>query len=150
MYKKTIVHHIAKWAIEIGFYLGILGTLISPFITDDVMKYFDYHTGEEMVYTVSIFTSGVFAVCLLFCLRKMYKTLFCGNPFVDENVKAFRRIAVCGFLISVIYLVKCFFSFTLSSLTISIIFMIACLFALTLKDLFKQAVNYKDENDLTI
>ena len=150
MYKKTVVHHIAKWAIEVGFYLGIIGTVLSLFITDDVMGYFDYNRGDELIYTIVLFVSGVLAVYLLYNIKRMYKTLFSGNPFVDENVKAFRRIAVTGCLISAVYLVKCFFSFTLSSLTIAIIFMVACLFSLTLKDLFKQAINYKAENDLTI
>jgi hypothetical protein len=33
---------------------------------------------------------------------------------------------------------------------IVIMFIIASLFCLTIKDLFKQAINYKNENDLTI
>ena len=81
MYKKTIVHHIAKWAIEIGFYLGIIGTVLSLFITDDVMHYFNYNVGEELIYTIALFVSGVLAVYLLYNIKRMYKSLFSASSF---------------------------------------------------------------------
>jgi len=80
----------------------------------------------------------------------MYHSLREGNPFVDKNVRHLRKIAVACAVISLIYIVKCLFAFTFASLVISAVFAVGCMFCLTLKDLFKQAINYKTENELTI
>ena len=80
----------------------------------------------------------------------MYRTLLVGNPFVDKNVAHFRKMAVACFVIALIYAVKCIALFTVAALVITVIFVVGCLFCLTLKDLFKQAVNFKAENELTI
>ena len=44
----------------------------------------------------------------------------------------------------------CTVLFTIAAIVIAAIFMVGCLFCLTLKDLFKQAINFKMENELTI
>jgi hypothetical protein len=73
-----------------------------------------------------------------------------GDPFVEKNVSSFRRIAVACFIIALIYLVKMPFWFTPSTASFFIIFSLAGLVCLTLKDVFKQAVAYKLENDWTV
>lgn len=150
MYEKSIVHHIAKWVIEIMFYCGIVCTVLVPFTIGNLIKYFSYSPQCEAVYRITLTLAGVCAVYILFNIKKMYKTLLDGSPFVDENVTAFRRMAVAAALICVIFVAQSILAFTVGSVTIALIFAIACLFCLTLKDLFKQAINYKTENDLTI
>ena len=80
----------------------------------------------------------------------MYKSLLVGNPFVDDNVNHLRKIAVSCFLIAIMYVIKCFFMLTFATIVIAAVFIVGCMFCLTLKDLFKQAINYKTENELTI
>ncbi len=150
MYQKSIVHHIAKWVVEIMFYAGIVCTTSVPFTIGGLIRYFSYSTQSEAVYRVTLTLAGACAVYILFNIKKMYKTLLEGSPFVDANVTAFRRMAVAAILICIIFVVQSILAFTLGSVTIALIFAIACLFCLTLKDLFKQAINYKTENDLTI
>lgn len=150
MYEKSVIHRIARWGVEAFFYMGIVCTAAVPFVTDDVMRFFKYGEGNEAVYAVTLFLSGLLAVYILFNLKKMYKTLLVGDPFIDDNVCAFRRMAVAGLGICIIYVVKSVLVFTVGSVVIALIFAIACLFCLTLKDLFKQAINYKTENELTI
>ncbi len=150
MYKKSVVHHIARWVIEIMFYGGILCTVSVPFVIGRLMEIFSYAPEAVPVYRVTLTVSGALAVYILFNIKNMYKTLLEGSPFVDKNVSAFRRMAVAAAGICVVFMVQTVLAFTVGSLTIGIIFAIACLFSLTLKDLFKQAINYKTENDLTI
>lgn len=150
MYEKSIVHHIAKWVIEVMFYCGIVCTVLVPFTIEGLLKYFSYAPQSASVYRVTLTLAGICAVYILFNIKKMYKTLLEGSPFVEENVAAFRRMAVAAALICIIFIVQVIFAFTVGSVTIALIFAIACLFCLTLKDLFKQAINYKTENDLTI
>lgn len=150
MYKKSIVHHIAKWVIEIMFYCGIVCTIAVPFTIGELTRYFSYSPQCASVYRVTLTLAGACAVYVLYNIKGMYKTLLDGSPFVEENVAAFRRMAVAAALICVIFIVQLILAFTVGSAAIALIFAIACLFCLTLKDLFKQAINYKTENDLTI
>lgn len=90
-------------------------------------------------------------------MRKMFRSLLGGDPFIEENVKSFQTIAfLCGG-ISVLYFIKCglmlfyyFYLFSVSSVMIAAVFFIGMLFCFTLQYLFAQAVRYKQENDLTI
>ena len=101
-------------------------------------------------YNIALFLSGVCAVYIIWQLRKLFKTLLGGNPFVMDNVNCFRKMAVASFLIAVIFAVKSMISFTYGAAIIVIVFAVAMLFCLTLKDVFKQAVYYKEENDWTV
>lgn len=94
--------------------------------------------------------SGICAVYILFQLKRMFRTLLGGNPFVEENTSCFRKIAVACALVCLIYIVKSVLLFTYGSVVIAVVFLIGCLFCLTLKDIFKQAIALKEENDLTI
>lgn len=146
MYKNTPVHYIAKYAVDFMFYSGILCTLVAPFIA----KYVGYDQSDSVIFAIMLFLSGVCAVFVMFNLKQMFSTLLGGNPFVMKNVCSLRRIAVACAVISAIYIVKCFLLFTFSTLVIVIVFSIGTLFCLTLKDIFKQAISLKEENDLTI
>lgn len=150
MYKKSITHYIAKSTIDILFYLSIIGVILVPFFTDDLFRFADYSDFEMITLTVTLFTSGICCIYILFYLKKMYTTLLNGSPFIDENVSHFRKISVGCFATSVIYVIKCLLLFTFGTLIIAAVFAVGCLFCLTLKDLFKQAINYKAENDLTV
>ena len=80
----------------------------------------------------------------------MFKSLLVGNPFTDKNVSHFRKMAVACSIVAIIYIMKSIFMFTYATVVIATIFVVGTLFCLTLKDLFKQAINYKSENELTI
>lgn len=150
MCEKSFIHRIAKVFIDILFYLSIVCTALVPFFTDDFFKIINYTTEGIILLTVILFLSGICCIYILYNLKKMYKSLLDGNPFAEENVKHFRKIAVSCALIAVIYIIKCFLIFTFGTLVVTAVFSVGCLFCLTLKDLFKQAINYKTENDLTV
>ena len=101
-------------------------------------------------FTAELLISGIGCIYILFNLKTMYRSLLTGNPFVEKNISCFRKIAITCFAVAIVYIVKAVLDFTLATIIIAIIFIVGCLFCLTLKDLFKQAINYKVENDLTI
>ncbi len=151
MYKKSIIHYISKVVIDLLFYLSIIATLLVPVWSVHLFEWIGYKTqGYLIPFSVIIFFSGACCVYILFNLKQMFRSLLDGNPFTEKNVNHFRKISVSCSLIAFIYLVKCFFMFTFATLVIATVFAVGCLFCLTLKDLFKQAINYKAENDLTI
>ena len=149
MYEKSIVHHIAKWVIEIMFYCGIVCTIAVPFVIGSLIKYFSYSPQSESVYRVTLTLAGICAVYILFNIKNMYKTLLDGSPFVDENVAAFRRMAVAAALICVIFTLQAILAFTVGSVTIALIFAIYVYFS-TSGVIFLPFINTKSAFDFAI
>ncbi len=151
MYKKSIMHYISKVFVDILFYGSIICVIALPFVAKKLFTWISYENTRYFTsFTLIVFLSGIFSSYILFNLKQMYKSLLVGNPFVDKNVIHLRKMALACIIIFIIYLIKCLFMFTFASAVISVVFLIGSLFCLTLKDLFKQAINYKSENDLTI
>lgn len=150
MYKNSITHYIAKVLIDIMFYGGIVCVIVVPWLSKFVTDYLGYDEKEYWIITAILFTSGICAVYILFNLKQMFKALLGGNPFIEKNISCFRKIAVACALISLIYIIKCFLMFSIATAIIVVAFIIGSLFCLTLKDIFKQAIFYKEEHDWTV
>ncbi len=151
MYKKSVVHYAAKLVIDILLVLSAVCTVAIPIFHKMLFNFIGYPDQSYITaFSVIVFASGIICTYILFVLRQMYKSLLVGNPFTDKNVSYLRQIAVSCVLIAFMYFVKLFFMFTFATLVIAAVFVVGCLFCLTLKDLFKQAINYKTENELTI
>lgn len=151
MYKNTPVHYIAKYAVDVMLYGGIICTLAVPFAAKQfIAPYYGYTPGELIIFCVMLMLSGICAVYIMYNLKQMFKTLLGGSPFVAKNADCLRKIAVSCAVIALTYIVKCFLLFSFSTLVIVAVFLIGTLFSLTLKDIFKQAVSIKEENDLTV
>jgi len=150
MYKNSFVHYLTKVLIDIMFYGGILGCIVLPFIMPRLTAFLGYSQDIVIPYTVILLLSGLCSLYILWQLKAIFKTLLGGNPFTDKNVSCLRRCSVASFLIAIIYLIKISIWFTIASSIIVIIFSLLGLFCLTLKDVFKQAVAYKEENDWTV
>lgn len=151
MYKKSITHYISKVIIDVLFYLSVICTILVPIVAKPAYNFIGYqNVGNIVEFTIIVFLSGVCCSYILFNLKQMYSSLLEGNPFTSKNINHFRKMAVTCTIVSIMYVIKCFFMFTFATLVIVAVFAVGCLFCLTLKDLFKQAENYKAENDLTI
>lgn len=150
MYRNSFVHYLAKYMVDAMFYGGILCCILVPFLVSQASNYFGYGESLILPLDITLITSGVAAVYIMYILKSMFTTLLGGNPFVWSNVSCFRKMAVASFSIALIYIVKCFYWFTPATVIIVIAFFIAGLFCLTLKDVFKQAVCYKEESDYTV
>ena len=72
------------------------------------------------------------------------------NCFVDNNTKSLRIMGKVSFLIVILFAVKCVLLPTPATFIIVLTFFIAGLFSHVLSLVFAEAVNYKEENDLTI
>ncbi len=150
MYKNSVVHHITKIVVDIMLYVGIVCVLAVPFLGVRFLPVLGYEYTDSIIFTVILFVTGLCSVYILYILKKMFKTLLGGNPFVEGNIKCFRKMAVACAVVAVLYALKTIWLFTLATVIIVIVFLVGTLFCLTLKDLFKQAVSYKEENDWTV
>ncbi|MCL2496102.1 MAG: DUF2975 domain-containing protein [Clostridiales bacterium] len=150
MHQNSFVHHLTKVLVDIMFYGGILCCIALPFTMHALANFFGY--GDEVIipFTIILLISGLCSLYILWQLKAMFKTLLGGDPFTGANVGCLRKCSVASFLIAIIYIVKVIFWPSLTSAIMVIIFSLLGLFCLTLKDVFKQAVAYKEENDWTV
>jgi len=150
MFTSKTRNYITKILVDIMFYGGIATCIALPFIMPWLLRFVGVRADLRMVYTIILLASGIPAVYIVYRLKCMFKTLVGGNPFVDGNVSALRHCAVASAVIATVYLVRLFMWFTIAAAIIVVIFALLSLFSLTLKDLFKQAVAYKEETDWTV
>ncbi|MGE4283904.1 MAG: DUF2975 domain-containing protein [Clostridia bacterium] len=150
MTNKRTLHYVTKALIDFMFYSGILVCALVPISVYMLAPYSPVIGAMPLRLIAVLLVSGITSVYILSEIRRIFRTLLNTNPFTLENVKILRKIAVASFVISTTYIAKCIFWFTLGTAVIIIIFAIAGLFCLVLADVFKQAVLYKEENDLTV
>jgi len=150
MYKNSFVHYLTKVLVDIMFFGGIATCVALPFMMPRVAAFLGYPPDVVVPYAVILLLSGICSLYILWQLKAMFKTLLGGNPFTSPNVSCLRRCSVASFLIALIFLFKINYWFTIASAIVVVVFALLGLFCLTLKDVFKQAVAYKEENDWTV
>ena len=147
---SNFINRATKPVIDIMFFGGILCTIAVPFLTRFIGGFYGYDTRGSIIFAAMLFVSGAASVYILFNMRQMFRTLVENDPFVMKNADCLRRIAAACVVIAAVYAVKCVLLFTWASVVIAIVFAVGALFCLVLKDLFKQAVSFKEENDWTV
>ncbi|MCY6484709.1 DUF2975 domain-containing protein [Clostridium aestuarii] len=125
--------------------------------------------GINVSITLKIFLSVLFSIggiCLihiLFNLKKIVNSLVAVNPFVRSNAKSLKTISIECFIIAGCYLLNFFINPNWGKLKLVVIdvkgihtdfaffiFFFAGCFILILSKVFEQAVEVKEENELTI
>ena len=90
------------------------------------------------------------AVALAWQFIRIMSTVRNGTPFVYQNVRSLRYIALfCG-ICALDFLFALFFHPSIAFGFCAAILCFGCLCALVLGSVFAQSVQYKEENDLTI
>ncbi|MGI6161002.1 MAG: DUF2975 domain-containing protein [Christensenellales bacterium] len=124
-----------------------------PFLIDTYALLFNGTVFSDGVYRlfviILLMVSGSGTVWILIELISMMKSTR-KDPFITRNVTSLRRMGVIALFISALFFIKCIVYLTPLTLACALVLMLCGLFSLVLMDVFKQAVKYKQENDLTI
>lgn len=148
---KVQITQITKIILDFMFVAGIVIILTLPFSLKWYGNVLDYQLVEYLWQMVVIFAiCGVFALLIVWELRKIFTTVLAEDCFVRRNVTSLNRMGNYAFIIAVIMIARCIFYITLAALAMVIVFIIAGLFSKVLAQVFDKAVSYKLENDLTI
>lgn len=140
-----------KYILDFMFFSGIIVFITLPLSLKFLGKYYSSEISEHFIFMLFIFgASGIFGIMIISQLRKMMKTVIQESCFVYENVKSLNIMAALSLSIAVMFIVKLCVIPTPASGVIILVFFIAALFSEVLAHVFAQAVNYKEENDLTI
>lgn len=133
-------------------FLGGLGIIITlPYALKWYINTLPYTSSENYFFMLGfLYFTGIVCLGLVNEIRKIFKTLNRRNPFMMDNVKSLNRVGWSCFIIAAAYILKIFLYNSVLTAIITMVFIIAGLFAIVLAEVFRQAIEVKEENDLTI
>ena len=149
MNRDTIIK-ITKYLVDFMFGMGILVTLTLPWSIKWAGKYLEQLTENYGEIVTIYFVLGILALAIIWELRKMFRTVLAKNCFVRENVASLKHMSYYSCLIVLMSIVRTIVYTTIAMLVIILVFVIAGLFCQVLAQIFDEAINYKEENDMTI
>lgn len=144
---------LTKWTkvlLDFMFWAGIAVTVTLPFSVRLFVKWVPSVAEHYEEIVIIYFVLGILALALLRELRKIFRTVLDRNCFVTENVESLRRMGNISFFIAVLSIVRSIVYVTVAMLVIILVFLIAGLFSKVLALVFEEAIQYKEENDLTV
>ena len=115
-----------------------------------VLNYGIYNTYARNILLIVLYPAGICAFFIENELRRMFKTLEDQDPFVERNVKSLNIMGILMLAEFVIFIFKIIMLNTIMTMLSAFAIIIIAAFCFVLADVFKQAVIYKQENDLTI
>ena len=153
IFGKNGLGDVLKKLLKICFYLGNMLLLFIPFI----LQYLNISIRDSVII---VYPNGIVLLMIMYNFIKLFDSLKNNNPFNIENVYTLKYVST----VSVIgagfwfldFLYELFIVKTENIITfIALLFLCILFFGVSialyiLSQLFKQAFEYKKENDLTI
>lgn len=139
--------------------LLIIGTIVAiPFIVISPMLL--NHTSKTLYSMFVIYPNGILMVLIAIQFIKLFKSLEVNEPFTYDNVKILKTTSIMSLIMSILWFIDLLFMIfiignTYVNYIIVLIFLTGLFLGVSialyiLSELFKQATDYKQENDLTI
>lgn len=145
--------NILKTILQICFIIGILILVGLPL----VLKLFNLSMGAS---AILVYPNGIVLLLIVRKFIKLFDSLKLNNPFCENNVKILRKTGNIVFVGAMFWILDLLYELILAR-TFDIVFITIMLFLTILyvgvsialymlSELFKQATEYKNENELTI
>ncbi len=151
--RESLVNRLTEALLYAVFCAGCALWLALPFFLDPLLVLFadafivvESYRVFVLVFLLLVGAAGLY---ILFELIRLFRTLHV-DPFVMRNAKALKRMGASAFVVTALFIVKCFVYFTPMTLVCALIILLLGLFAFVLAGLFEKAVEFKLENELTI
>ncbi len=151
--RKIWLPKILSYFMMVLMLVAVVSLIGLPWIVSSYVEYVYFLTGSSFVknyFLVVLYLSGFLALEVLYELRLIFRSCVAETPFIMRNVTSLKRIGMVSLLIGVIFISKAIFFMTFLTLIIIFVFALAALFCFVLADVFEEAVNHKQEIDLTI
>jgi hypothetical protein len=153
--KEPMVSRILKFSLYVALAADAAAVATLPILMDAYMAAFEdgYKLLPEYRAFITVFLLSMGALAFWILLEMIMMLRSIGKPegpFVRRNVSALNRVGIGAFALTALFLFKCFCYNTFLTMAAVVLFVLCGLFAFTLANLFRQAVVYKEENDLTI
>lgn len=128
--------------------LGVIGSM--PWWLE---AYLDIRTSAAHYYNryfVLLFASGLLAEILMWQARRLMHNINNIGPFIMDNAKLLKKIGLCCVAISLGYFVAVPFLPSFFVIIIAMAFAVVAVLCFVFAELFRQAVVFKQDNELTI
>ena len=143
---------IIKIILIIGMIISIPIVLVIPFLLR--------HNISLLNTMLIIYPNGILMVGITWEFIKLFKSLEENNPFNRDNVKILKNTGTISFIMSglwfidlldLVLIIKNYYvNYILVLIFLTVLFLGVGIALYILSALFKQATDYKEENDLTI
>ncbi|MCL2383273.1 MAG: DUF2975 domain-containing protein [Oscillospiraceae bacterium] len=148
---KGSISNFVEILLKIAFVVGIIVFILLPWILGQYLEHITNQSNEfYWAILIILYITGLPMLIIVYQFIKMFNTLKKATPFIMENVTYLRRASICSGIISLVYLVGVFVFQSVFILVIIGIFLVAWLGLYILSELFKQAIDFKEENELVI
>lgn len=150
--KDETVIKLTKFLLDFMYFAGMVVTVSLPWLVRWIADFFDYENFQLHYQEVVLiyFILGILAILIIGELRKIFRTVLSNDAFVMGNVVSLKRMGTYSFIIAAFCLVRTVLYQTIAMGVLVLVFVIAGLFSKVLAFVFEKAIQYKEENDLTI
>ncbi len=149
--KKSIISKIVSVILKIILAIGTISLLFVPYIYDFIGKYQNIMFSDQTtLYIIALYVSAIIVLYIIFELIRIFSLVYKENPFNRNIEYSLKRIAISLMVLSLITLVKSIFIPTILSLSIFIVLFVGSLGVYVLSQVFKTAIEYKNEIDYTV
>jgi len=134
------------------FIVGLILTAALPFWTPLLLNFWD-KTDIQWLFIkclVVLYPVGIIALIAVWDTFQMMRNINHQQPFIMNNAKRIKRIAVLCVIEALLFYISVFVWKAPSMFIVAIPFTLFSCYLFVMGKLFKQAVIYKEENDLTI
>lgn len=149
-FKKETIIGFTKYLLDFMFFSGIVVTITLPVSIKVLEKYVGRIQGHYGEIVMIYFVLGVAALVIIGELRKLFQTVINKDCFVRENVISLNKMGNWSFFIVIMSIVRSIVFLTVAMLVVILVFSIAGLFSKVLSLVFEEAIDFKEENELTI
>ena len=140
-----------KYMLDVILVVGVFILISLPAGLKWCFENIIWSTGENYWFLlVFLYLTGVLGLVMVYELRRIFKNINNHDPFTKQNTISLNRIASMSLLISAAYVVKILFFISFLTIIVAAVFLLVGLAGLVFSQLFRQAVEVKEENDLTI
>ena len=139
-----------KYFLDIMFFSGIAVTLTLPLSVWWISEFYEPYKGRYAEIVMIYFVLGIAAIVIIRELRKIFATVIAEDCFVRGNVVSLTKMSKWSLFIVVMSIVRSIVYLTIAMLVVILVFIIAGMFSRVLAFVFEEAINYKEENELTI
>lgn len=163
--KENKYNSMARFLIIVLNVLMAFGVLVCASLIISTLAPTDIGAANRkyIVNCILLFAGTSSLIFILYSLRRILKSVIKEGPFNMSNVKSLKNIASSCFIITLCYLINFFFNNQFKSFSLIdigpkgistdmefLIFFFAGCFVLILAQIYKQAVEVKEENDFTV
>ena len=145
---------ISKWMEYFLCFLMGIAVILTLTLYWTIPFFTDYHPGQSdgkyEKYFVVLFASGVLSLLILWQARGIMRIINHGNPFIPDMVRRLRLISLECLILAAVYFFSIFFVTRFFMIVVFATFSVVGLILLVFAELFRQAIEYKEENDMTI